>query len=98
LASARAHKEKPMSTTLITRPQLRRVRPIGALLARRHPITRRDLQVALGLLWLLDAALQAQPFMFTRGFATQVIAHGGQGQPGVVSAPVQDRKSTRLNS
>jgi hypothetical protein len=76
-----------MSTTL-TRPQLRSTRPIAALLTRRHPITRRDLQIALGLLWLLDAALQAQPFMFTRGFATQVIAHGGEGQPGIVSAPV----------
>jgi hypothetical protein len=77
-----------MSTTVSSRPQLGRVRPIAALLARRHPITRRDLQIALGLLWLLDAALQAQPFMFTRGFATQVIAHGGEGQPGIVSAPV----------
>jgi hypothetical protein len=77
-----------MSTTLTTRPQLGRVRPIFALLARRRPVTRRDLQVALGVLWLLDAALQAQPFMFTRGFATQVIAPVGQGQPGVVSGPV----------
>lgn len=51
-------------------------------------ITRRDLQVALGVLWLLDAALQAQSFMFTRGFATQVIAPVGQGQPWFVSAPV----------
>jgi hypothetical protein len=77
-----------MSTTLSTRPQLGRTRPIAALLTRRHPITRRNLQIALGLFWLLDAALQAQPFMFTRGFATQVIAHGGEGQPGIVSAPV----------
>jgi hypothetical protein len=58
---------------------------IGAGSAR---ITRRHLQVALGLLWLLDGALQAQPFMFTRGFATQVIAGAGHGQPGFVSAPV----------
>jgi hypothetical protein len=50
-------------------------------------MTRRHLQIALGLLWLLDGALQAQPFMFTRGFATQVIAAAGQGQPGFVSAP-----------
>ncbi len=28
---------------------------------------RRHLQVALGLLWLLDAGLQLQPYMFTRG-------------------------------
>jgi hypothetical protein len=51
-------------------------------------ISRRDLQVALGVLWVIDAALQAQSFMFTRGFATQVIAAAGQGQPGFVSAPV----------
>jgi hypothetical protein len=52
-------------------------------------MTRRQLQIALGLLWLLDGALQAQPFMFTSGFATQVIAPAGQGQPELVAAPVQ---------
>ncbi|MEA2442943.1 MAG: hypothetical protein QOJ12_235, partial [Thermoleophilales bacterium] len=52
------------------------------------PITRRQLQVALGVLWLIDAALQAQPFMWTRGFATQVIDGAGQGQPGFVADPV----------
>lgn len=51
-------------------------------------ITRRQLQIALGVLWLLDGLLQAQPFMFTDGFATQVIAPVGQGQPGFVSDPV----------
>ena len=51
-------------------------------------MTRRQLQIALGLLWLLDGALQAQPFMFTSGFATQVIAPAGQGQPELVAAPV----------
>jgi hypothetical protein len=39
-------------------------------------------------MWLLDGALQAQPFMFTSGFATQVIAPAGQGQPELVAAPV----------
>jgi hypothetical protein len=51
-------------------------------------MTRRQLQIALGFLWLLDGALQAQPFMFTRDFATQVIAPSGHGQPAFVSAPV----------
>jgi hypothetical protein len=51
-------------------------------------VTRRRLQLALGLLWLLDGALQAQPFMFTSGFATQVIAPAGEGQPELVAAPV----------
>jgi hypothetical protein len=77
-----------MSTTFTTRPQAVRVRRIAALLSRRRTVSRRDLQVALGVLWLLDGALQAQPFMFTHGFAQQVIAHAGQGQPGVVSGPV----------
>jgi hypothetical protein len=51
-------------------------------------MTRRRLQIALGVLWLLDGVLQAQPFMFTRDFATQVIAPSCQGQPGFVAAPV----------
>ena len=51
-------------------------------------ISRRHLQIALGLAWLVDGAFQAQPFMFTRGFATQVIAPAAQGQPEFVSAPV----------
>jgi hypothetical protein len=51
-------------------------------------ITRRQLQISLGVLWLLDGLLQAQPFMFTKGFATQVIGPAGQGQPGFVSVPV----------
>src|SRR3954447_18615134 len=51
-------------------------------------MTRRHLQIALGFQWLLDGALQAQPFMFTRGFATQVIAPSAHGQPAFVSAPV----------
>jgi len=77
-----------MSTTVTTQPQPGRVHTIVARLARRHPVTRRDLQVALGVLWLLDGVLQAQPFMFTHGFATQLIAGAGQGQPGFVSGPV----------
>jgi hypothetical protein len=59
-----------------------------AVLTRRRAVTRRDIQIALGVLWVLDAALQAQPFMFSRGFATQLIAGTGQGQPGFVSGPL----------
>jgi hypothetical protein len=77
-----------MRTALATRSRRRGVHAIVALLARGRHVTRRDLQVVLGVLWLLDGALQAQPFMFTRGFAAQLIAPTGQGQPGVVSGPV----------
>jgi hypothetical protein len=51
-------------------------------------ITRRRIQVALGLLWLLDGLLQFQPVMFTRKFATQVIAPAGLGQPDFVAGPL----------
>jgi hypothetical protein len=51
-------------------------------------ITRRHLQIALGLLWLLDGGLQLQPFMLGTGFARQVIAPTAAGQPHFVAAPV----------
>ncbi|MEO6822212.1 MAG: hypothetical protein ABI468_07100 [Candidatus Nanopelagicales bacterium] len=51
-------------------------------------LDRRFAQIVLGLLWLLDAGLQFQPFMFTREFATQVLAPNGDGQPGFVAVPV----------
>lgn len=57
-------------------------------LRRRPRVTRRGLQIALGVLWLLDGALQLQPSMFGSGFASQVLAPAGHGQPGWVAAGV----------
>jgi len=51
-------------------------------------VTRRGLQLALGSLWLLDAALQFQPYMFTHAFARDVILPTGNGQPAIVAIPV----------
>lgn len=51
-------------------------------------LTRRHLQLALGVLWMFDGLLQLQPFMFTRGFARQVIAPSADGSPHVVVAGV----------
>lgn len=48
---------------------------------------RRALQIALGLLWLLDAALQYQPFMFGGGFVSRVIEPAARGNPGFVARP-----------
>lgn len=56
-------------------------------------VTRRRIQVALGVLWLLDGLLQLQPFMFGRGFATQVIAPSAAGQPAWVAWPVDHAAS-----
>ena len=51
-------------------------------------LTRRGLQLALGLFWLLDAALQFQPAMFTRSFPDQILAPAAQGNPAWVATPV----------
>jgi hypothetical protein len=51
-------------------------------------MTRRDLQITLGVLWLIDAGLQFQPSMFSTRFATEVIGSAGAGQASFVSAPI----------
>lgn len=58
--------------------------------ASRIRIGRRGVQVALGLLWLIDGALQLQPFMFSPKFSAQVLLPAGSGQPGWVSAVAGD--------
>jgi hypothetical protein len=49
---------------------------------------RRALQLGLGVIWLLDAALQYQPYMFGKGFAQQIIAPVGPGNPAWIARPV----------
>lgn len=51
---------------------------------RRHLLTQRRIQVALGLLWLLDAGLQFQPYMFTKGFVTQFLVMNAMYQPDAI--------------
>jgi hypothetical protein len=51
-------------------------------------VTRRSLQVVLGLFWLLDGGLQFQPFMLRSSFARDVVAPTGSGQPHFVAGPV----------
>jgi hypothetical protein len=55
--------------------------------ARSAPDTRRLLQLALAGVWLLDAVLQYQSFMFTRGFG-QMLAGTSAGNPGVIASPI----------
>jgi hypothetical protein len=57
---------------------------------------RRSLQLVLGLIWLLDAALQYQPYMFTKAFPQQVLAPVGPGNPSWIAEPVH--WATRLTS
>jgi hypothetical protein len=44
--------------------------------------------VVLGVIWLIDGALQFQPHMFGKTFITGVILPNAQGQPGVISGPI----------
>ena len=43
---------------------------------------RRQVEVALGVLWLLDGALQFQPYMFTRAFMAGILGMANMGLPG----------------
>jgi hypothetical protein len=51
------------------------------------PDARRRLQLALGGIWLLDAVLQYQSFMFTRAFAG-TLAASASGNPALVADPI----------
>lgn len=51
--------------------------------------TRRHVLRALGILWIADSALQLQPFMFTTGFALEILRPAADGQPGWVAGPVR---------
>lgn len=45
-------------------------------------------QVALGLLWMTNGALQFQPYMFGRTFVTGVILPATHGQPAIIGGPI----------
>lgn len=43
----------------------------------------------LGLVWLVDAALQYQPYMFTQAFPREIIRPTAAGNPGWVRGPIE---------
>jgi hypothetical protein len=51
------------------------------------PDPRRLLQLGLGFIWLLDAMLQFQSFMFSKGFP-QMLAGTAPGNPAVIADPI----------
>ena len=62
--------------------------PIADIHLKNRKITRRTIQVVLGLLWLLDGLLQFQPQMFTSHFVSGVITIAAEGQPLFVVGPM----------
>ena len=60
---------------------------LGAEGAWHPPDTRRVLQLALAAVWLLDAVLQYQSFMFTKAFG-QMLAGTAAGNPGAIASPI----------
>lgn len=51
----------------------------------RFGVTSRAIQVALGCLWIFDAALQYQPAMFGHGLVNQMMLPNASGQPAPVA-------------
>jgi hypothetical protein len=75
--------DSAVTESLAARPALRR----GATATWEAPDTRRVLQLGLAGLWLLDAILQYQSFMFTRAFG-QMLAASAAGNPAVIGRPI----------
>ncbi|HXL94716.1 MAG TPA: hypothetical protein VN969_37800 [Streptosporangiaceae bacterium] len=48
---------------------------------------RRKLQLALGVIWLLDGILQYQAFMYSKAFP-QMLASGAAGNPAILATPI----------
>jgi hypothetical protein len=64
-----------------------RRRPPAHAAAWEAPDARRWLQLTLAAVWLLDAVLQYQSFMFTRAFS-QMLGATAAGNPAVVASPI----------
>ncbi len=60
--------------------------PEGATETPHQPLvrTQRIVQIVLGLFWIFDAALQFQPFMFSKDFVPTFVLANAPGQPAVI--------------
>jgi hypothetical protein len=51
-------------------------------------ITARGIQIALGVIWLVDGLLQFQSYMYTHGFVSDVLQSTAAGQPSWIGDPI----------
>ncbi len=56
---------------------------------RRLSVTHRGIQIALGVIWLIDGILQFQTYMYSHAFVHDVLQGAAAGQPGVIGAPIR---------
>jgi hypothetical protein len=68
---------------------MRRVHAAGARISGQPLVTTRGVQIALGLIWLLDGLFQFKGFMFTHGIVTQVFEPAMHGQPSFIGDPMR---------
>jgi hypothetical protein len=64
-------------------------RTSGVSLRSRLRITRRGIQIALGVIWLLDGLFQFKSFMYTHGIVSEVFGPAAKGQPGLIGGPMK---------
>src|SRR6266568_4654280 len=74
-----------MSESLAIGHAAARPAPCPAGIAALDP--RRKLQLALGVIWVLDGILQYQPSMFTKSFP-DMLAESAHGNPAVIATPI----------
>jgi len=68
--------------------QAERPAPSARASLERLRVTRRGVQIALGVIWLLDGILQFQHFMYTHAFISEVIEPTAAGQPSFIRDPI----------
>jgi hypothetical protein len=62
---------------------------VAARFGARPLVTARGIQIALGLIWLLDGLFQFKSFMFTHGIVSEVFEPAMHGQPSFIGDPMR---------
>lgn len=81
LLTRRSHRAAPLS-------QAEEVPASGGEATTPLDRNRRHLQLALGVIWLIDAGLQFQPYMFTKSFVVSTLEPTALGNPSIVAQPM----------
>jgi hypothetical protein len=78
-----------MSTDTSARTQAYAPSPSSVPLSGRLRVTTRGIQIALGLVWLLDGLFQFKSFMYTHGIVSEVFAPAAEKQWSIVGGPMK---------